>query len=220
MTTGPGDEKAAAAARGHLRASHADREQVIGTLKVAFVQGRLIKDELDLRVGQAFAARTYADLAALTADLPAGLAAARPPRQPATPPARRPVKKVLTWGACWFITPAILVAGLLPDNHDAGAVALPLALVYFMAWMTAGFVVIDSWHQQRSRGQLPPRPAQRGQALEGEQDGGIDDDLILCEARSDIRAGHLPGHCVIQRTRQSVMARRDQRRLTSLQVPA
>jgi hypothetical protein len=220
VTTGPGDEKAAAAARGHLRASHADREQVIGTLKVAFVQGRLIKDELDLRVGQAFAARTYADLAALTADLPAGLAAARPPRQPATPPARRPVKKVLTWGACWFITPAILVAGLLPDNHDAGAVALPLALVYFMAWMTAGFVVIDSWHQQRSRGQLPPRPAQRGQALEGEQDGGIDDDLILCEARSDIRAGHLPGHGVIQRTRQSVMARRDQRRLTSLQVPA
>ena len=76
VTTGPGDEKAAAAARGHLRASHADREQVIGTLKVAFVQGRLIKDELDLRVGQAFAARTYADLAALTADLPAGPAPA------------------------------------------------------------------------------------------------------------------------------------------------
>jgi len=220
VTTGPGDEKAAAAARGHLRASHADREQVIGTLKAAFVQGRLTKDELDVRVGQAFAARTYADLAALTADLPAGLAAARPPRQPATPPARRPAKKVLAWGACWFISPAILVAGLLPDNHDAGAVALALALVYFMAWIMAGFVVIDSWHQQRSRGQLPPRPAQRGQALEGGQDRGIDDDLILCEARSDIRAGHLPGHGVIQRTWWSVMARRDQRRHTSLQVPA
>jgi hypothetical protein len=41
--TGPGDEKAAAA-RGHLRASHADREQVVGTLKAAFVQGRLTKD--------------------------------------------------------------------------------------------------------------------------------------------------------------------------------
>ena len=39
---GPGDEKAAAAAgRGHLRASHADREQVIDVLKAAFVQGRL-----------------------------------------------------------------------------------------------------------------------------------------------------------------------------------
>jgi hypothetical protein len=220
VTTGPGDEKAAAAARGHLRASHAYREQVIDTLKAAFVQGRLTKDELDVRAGQAFAARTYADLGALTADLPAGLAAARRPRQPVTPPARRPVKKVLVWGACWFITPAILVAGLQLGDHDASAVALPLALVYFMAWMVAGFVVIDSWHQQRSRGQLPPRPAQRGPALEGGQDGGIDDDLILCEARSDIRASQLPGHGVIQRTWSSLMARQDQRRHAGLQVPA
>jgi uncharacterized protein DUF1707 len=220
VTTGPGDEKAAAAARGHLRASHADREQLIVTLKAAFVQGRLTKDELDVRVGQAFAARTYADLAALTADLPAGLAVARPPRPPAALPARRPVTKVLAWGACWFVTPAILMAGLLLDDHDASAVAVPLALVYFMAWIMAGFVVIDSWHQQRSRAQLPPRRAQRGPALEGEQDGGIDDGLILCEARSDIRAGHPPGHGVIQRTSRSAMARRDQRRHVGLQVPA
>ena len=66
MTTGPADEKAAAVARGRLRASHADREHVIGTLKAAFVQGRLTKDELDLRIGQTFAARTYAELARLT----------------------------------------------------------------------------------------------------------------------------------------------------------
>jgi hypothetical protein len=55
-----------------LRASHADREHVIDVLKAAFVQGRLTKDELDLRVGQTFASRTFADLTALTADLPAG----------------------------------------------------------------------------------------------------------------------------------------------------
>jgi hypothetical protein len=42
----PEDEKAAgAAARGYLRASHADREQVIGTLKAAFAQGRLAKED-------------------------------------------------------------------------------------------------------------------------------------------------------------------------------
>ena len=77
---GPGDEIAAGAAgRGHLRASHADREQVISTLKAAFVQGMLDRDEFDQRVSQAFAARTYADLAALTADLPAGLVADQPP---------------------------------------------------------------------------------------------------------------------------------------------
>src|SRR5215475_1278333 len=76
----PGDE--VAANRGHLRASHADRDQVVGTLKTAFVQGMLDQAEFGLRVGQALAARTYADLAALTADLPAGLAAAKP-AQPA-----------------------------------------------------------------------------------------------------------------------------------------
>src|ERR1700745_2015205 len=80
VMAGPGDEIAAGAGgRGHLRASHADREQVIGALKAAYVQGMLAKDEFDLRVGRSFASQTYADLAAVTADLPAGLAAAQPP---------------------------------------------------------------------------------------------------------------------------------------------
>jgi hypothetical protein len=51
---GPEDETAAAEGRGRgeLRASNADREQVIEVLKAAFVQGRLAKDEFDLRVGR------------------------------------------------------------------------------------------------------------------------------------------------------------------------
>src|SRR6516225_3908457 len=72
MMAGPGDETAVAAAgRGHLRASHADRDQTIDALKAAFVQGRLTKDEFDARVGQTLASRTYAELAAVTAGLPA-----------------------------------------------------------------------------------------------------------------------------------------------------
>src|SRR5580692_8183441 len=67
--TGPADE--IAAGQGRWRASHADREQVVGDLQAAFVQGRLTADELDERVGQALAARTYAELAAVTTDLPA-----------------------------------------------------------------------------------------------------------------------------------------------------
>jgi uncharacterized protein len=50
VITGP--EQGAAAGHGRLRASHADREQVIDTLKTAFADGRLDKDELDAR-GQA-----------------------------------------------------------------------------------------------------------------------------------------------------------------------
>jgi hypothetical protein len=57
--TGPQDPAAAGGDR--LGAGHADREQVIGTLKDAFVHGRLTRDELDARAGQALAARTYAD---------------------------------------------------------------------------------------------------------------------------------------------------------------
>jgi hypothetical protein len=67
---------------GRLRASNADRERTIDVLKAAFAEGRLDTGEYTDRVGQAHASRTYADLGALVADLPAGplgtLAPARP----------------------------------------------------------------------------------------------------------------------------------------------
>jgi hypothetical protein len=53
-------------------ASNADRERTVGVLRAGFTEGRLSQDELDERVGQAYAARTYAELWALAADLPAG----------------------------------------------------------------------------------------------------------------------------------------------------
>jgi heme exporter protein D len=67
-----GHEAVAAAVpdAGGLRVSHADREQVIGGLKTAFVQGRLTEEELGARAGQVYASRTYAELAEVTADLP------------------------------------------------------------------------------------------------------------------------------------------------------
>jgi hypothetical protein len=75
VVAGPKDEVAAGlAGRGRMRASHADREQAIEALKAAFVQGRLTKNELDSRAGQAFTARTCAELAALTADIPPAVA--------------------------------------------------------------------------------------------------------------------------------------------------
>ena len=54
---GPGDQMAASAGgRGRLLASDSDRDQVIDALKATFMQGRLAKDEFDLRVGQELAA--------------------------------------------------------------------------------------------------------------------------------------------------------------------
>ncbi len=53
-----------------LRASHEDRDAVIELLRVAAGDGRLTAEELDERLELAFNARTYGELATLTADLP------------------------------------------------------------------------------------------------------------------------------------------------------
>ena len=62
-----------------LRASHADRDQVVELLRVAAGDGRLSPEELDERLERALTAKTYAELAALTADLPATPGAAPVP---------------------------------------------------------------------------------------------------------------------------------------------
>ena len=151
MMAGPGDGLEAAG-RGHLRASHADRERVVGALKAAFVQGRLAKDEFDLRVGQTLAARTYAELAALTADLPAGLADAAPSRRAA----RRPMSNVARAGICV----AMAVAAPVVLSFSIGAAAFLLFTpFYFMALAVLCAEALVSWQDKRSGGRPPRRPA-------------------------------------------------------------
>src|ERR1700749_537098 len=53
-----------------LRASDADREQLVEVLKTAFGEGRLTQDEYTGRMEQAYTAKTYGELRALVADLP------------------------------------------------------------------------------------------------------------------------------------------------------
>jgi len=55
-----------------MRAASADRERAVDVLKAGFTEGRLTQDEYNERMNRAYAARTYAELTALTADLPAG----------------------------------------------------------------------------------------------------------------------------------------------------
>jgi uncharacterized membrane protein len=55
-----------------MRAASADRERAVDVLKAGFAEGRLTEEEYNDRMGRAYAARTYGELAALTADLPAG----------------------------------------------------------------------------------------------------------------------------------------------------
>jgi Flp pilus assembly protein TadB len=58
------------ARRAVLRASDSDREHIAERLRKATVEGRLLAEELEARLGAAFTARTYGELDALVADLP------------------------------------------------------------------------------------------------------------------------------------------------------
>ena len=173
----PGEHRAAAAGgRGRLRASHADREQAVEALKDAFAQGRLTGDELDSRVGQAFASRTYAELAALTADLPADPAAAPPPRQPARAHNRAPgthlVRNAAIGSGAGLIFAGALGAVAFWLNDRAGVVLLLLPAIVIGIVVVPGVMisaVATSLQQRRSRGQLPPRPGQGGQAPQARQ---------------------------------------------------
>ena len=73
-----------------MRAASADRERAVDVLKAGFTEGRLTQDEYNDRMGRAYSSRTYGELTALTADLPAGVMPAvwptpGPVYQPAMP---------------------------------------------------------------------------------------------------------------------------------------
>ena len=169
---GPGDEMAAHAGdHGRLRASSADREHVIDALKAAYVYGLVTKDEFDARVSQTFAARTYAELAPMTADIPAGLAAALSARAPAPARSRAPAGANLKPGDRAIMATAIL-AGLawLAAVFAGPDAALPALVGFGSAFASLVMVAAQlraSRRGQRTGGQLPP---QRGMST-GQRSG-------------------------------------------------
>ncbi len=156
MTTEPANP--AAAGRDRLRAGHADREQVIETLKMAFVYGRLTKSEFDTRAGQALTARTFADLAALTTDIPSsapGLA------RPLALARRRPLARASAKsGLCLVIAVgAVWIGALLPTTpgSDPGALFLAVALAAVItAFGVLANGVATSLERRVAPRQLPP----------------------------------------------------------------
>ena len=170
--SGLGDDRAPRpAGRGRLRASHTDREQVIDTLKDAFVQGRLTKDEFDSRVADVLASRTYADLVALTADLPAGPPPAKRPRQPIPARPRRPENSTVRNGARVIAATTVLTGGVWAgalvsntDNQVVGALAMSFTFLWFGIVLMIGAIMLESRCRQRSGGQVPPTRGPGGQA--------------------------------------------------------
>jgi len=135
---------------------------VIDMLKAAFVQERLTKDEFDLRVGRALASRTYADLAALTGDIPAGRTETRPLPEPARkpdsvlPPKARGRATAGGAGVGMLFAAAEAMVGGAPPV--VGLVGVVLTGV-FVAALLAGLLTFLSWavtiSRQRSQGSPP-----------------------------------------------------------------
>jgi hypothetical protein len=164
VMTRPGDDLAArAGGRDHLRASHADREQVILTLKAAFVQGMLAKDEFDLRVARTFASRTYAELAAVIDDIPPGLPTASL-RGRSQPPGGQPVLRpgavlgaaTAAYGAAWAFA-----LSLPPDNSSAPPLIVLGGVVYLGVFLICVAAIVALRRERRS-GRQPPRRADPG----------------------------------------------------------
>lgn len=109
-----------------IRASDADRESVVASLRDHYAAGRLNGDEFNERLDKAYAARTLGDLADLQTDLPAP--------QPAQPsvPAQPPVPT----------DPAGPVAAgsgrALPQLRAAFGSWLSVSLVCFVIWLLSG----------------------------------------------------------------------------------
>jgi Domain of unknown function (DUF1707) len=188
----------AATGRDHIRASHADREHVIDTLKAAFVQGRLTKDEFDQRVGQAFDSKTYAELAALSADLPAG------PTRPMSQPRRAQGwslgdEKVLKWAIASALSPlAPLAAAFLTGNQVFAAMSVMLLILDLVLGLPFLLIVVgtrveERRQERRSPGSQGQPPGPGGRPPGGQRRGRTGHDpappgLHTGETRADMRA--------------------------------
>jgi len=154
----PGPEDQMARADGGLRASDGDRDRAVDVLTAAFARGRLAKDEFDLRVGQVIAARTYADLDALTAGLTVG-----PPPQgqqaaAGVRPRRAPVLVLIaraTWARRRLVAPGtgllLLLGGMLFASTPAfisGLLVLGLSAPQAVPW-SPETAVVRSWQRLR-----------------------------------------------------------------------
>jgi hypothetical protein len=168
--SGPeGELRARAAGRGFLRASHADRNQVVDVLKAAFIEGRLTKDELDTRLSQTLAARTYAELAALTADIPPGTKLTPRP-QPGNGNGNWTTHTALKSGACaigGIILAAAVTAAVLGQPMVGVILAVFIVMLTAVASALVGSVVgvalmIESRRRKRSQRVAPAAAAGSG----------------------------------------------------------
>jgi Domain of unknown function (DUF1707)/Domain of unknown function (DUF4190) len=126
MFSRPGGNGASAWPPGML-AANADRERAIDVLRAGYAEGRLTKAEYESRVTRVYAARTYGELGALTADLPNGSfgypapyqSVGYPPPQPAYPTVSSAAVAALACGIGEFFTLGLTAIPAIVLGHVA-----------------------------------------------------------------------------------------------------
>ena len=150
----------------NLPMSHVGREQVLDALKAAFVHGRLGKDEFDLRVGQVLAA--YAELDAVTADIPAGRTAAQPPETIRKSHNKKLIQRGTAAGAGASVALTATIAVAARGNPVISLVVVGLVGV-FVAVLLAGLLTLVSWVLEMVSSRQPspgPPPGPSGKAAQ------------------------------------------------------
>ena len=123
---------------------------MIDTLKAAFVQGRLTKDEFDQRVGQTFDSKTYAELAALSADLPGRAGPAAESTRPGHGAGRSGDERVLEWALASALSPlAPLAAAFLTGNQVFAVVSLILFILNLVLGLPFLMIVVGTRVEER-----------------------------------------------------------------------
>jgi hypothetical protein len=129
------------------------------------------KDEFDLRVSQAFASRTYAELAAATADLPAEPTTAQPPKLARAEDEQPVLRLGPVMLAATALCAGVWAFAFFPpwpvdsEGDPPNAVIflfLSANLLYLFVMATAVGHMIAGWREKRSGGQSPRRPAPGG----------------------------------------------------------
>jgi Domain of unknown function (DUF1707) len=129
-----------------LRAADTDRDRAVELLRQAAAEGRITFDELDERISRAYAAKTFADLEALTSDLPGPGVSAPVPAGPRYQPPEVPagahapaISVAILSGAKragpWLVPPAYtavaVCGGVELDLRDARFTATELTIQAF-----------------------------------------------------------------------------------------
>src|SRR5690349_13015516 len=135
-----------------LRVSDAERERVVDFLRENALVGRLTHDELDERIGLAYAAVTRGDLERLIGDLPRGGAtrhpAPRPRRSPAAAKRRESSGVMVLVGLAALAIPMAVMAGI----------AVALVAVFALSVVIGPFVIVALILMAALRRRRPPGP--------------------------------------------------------------